>query len=138
MMLWKCCTQYASKFWKLSSGHRTGKGQFSFGDGQGGLMCCSPWGHKFRHDWVTKLNWAFPIQKHWKISLSKKALDLFPLFEIIYFTKYRLMFFGLPLYHLSRLIWQLNVPWLLLVQLIWYTGNVIHNANTKAPLVAHW
>ena len=30
MMLWKCCIQYASKFWKLSSGHRTGKGQFSF------------------------------------------------------------------------------------------------------------
>ena len=30
MMLWKCCTQYASKLQKLSSGHRTGKGQFSF------------------------------------------------------------------------------------------------------------
>ena len=29
-MLWKSCTQYASKFRKLSSGHRTGKGQFSF------------------------------------------------------------------------------------------------------------
>ena len=29
-MLCKCCTQYASKFGKLSSGHRTGKGQFSF------------------------------------------------------------------------------------------------------------
>ena len=27
-MLWKCCTQYATKFGKLSSGHRTGKGQF--------------------------------------------------------------------------------------------------------------
>ena len=26
----KCCTQYASKFGKLSSGHRIGKGQFSF------------------------------------------------------------------------------------------------------------
>ena len=26
----KCCTQYASKFGKLSSGHKTGKGQFSF------------------------------------------------------------------------------------------------------------
>ena len=26
----KCCTQYASKFGKLNSGHRTGKGQFSF------------------------------------------------------------------------------------------------------------
>ena len=25
----KCCTQYASKFGKLSSGHRTGKGHFS-------------------------------------------------------------------------------------------------------------
>ena len=30
IMLWKCCTQDASKFGKLSSGHRTGKGQFSF------------------------------------------------------------------------------------------------------------
>ena len=30
MMLWKCCTPYTSKFGKLSSGHRTGKGQFSF------------------------------------------------------------------------------------------------------------
>ena len=29
-MLWKCCTQYASKSGNLSSGHRTGKGQFSF------------------------------------------------------------------------------------------------------------
>ena len=27
-MLWKCWTQYASKFGKLNSGHRTGKGQF--------------------------------------------------------------------------------------------------------------
>ena len=30
MMLWKCCTQYASRYGKLSSGHKTGKGQFSF------------------------------------------------------------------------------------------------------------
>ena len=30
MMLLKCCTQYANKFGKLSSVHRTGKGQFSF------------------------------------------------------------------------------------------------------------
>ena len=26
----KCCTQYVSKYGNLSSGHRTGKGQFSF------------------------------------------------------------------------------------------------------------
>jgi len=30
MMLLKCCTQHANKFGKLSSGHRTGKDQFSF------------------------------------------------------------------------------------------------------------
>ena len=30
MILWKCCTQYASKFGKLNSGHRTQKLQFSF------------------------------------------------------------------------------------------------------------
>ena len=29
-MLLEFCTQYANKFGKLSSGHRTGKGQFSF------------------------------------------------------------------------------------------------------------
>ena len=29
-MLWNCCTQYASKFGKVRSGHRTRKGQFSF------------------------------------------------------------------------------------------------------------
>ena len=29
-MLSKCCAQHASKSGKLSSGHRTGKGQFSF------------------------------------------------------------------------------------------------------------
>jgi len=30
MMLLKCCTQYASNFGKLSTGHKTGKSQFSF------------------------------------------------------------------------------------------------------------
>ena len=30
MMLCKCCTQYVSKFGKISSGHRTGKSRFSF------------------------------------------------------------------------------------------------------------
>ena len=30
MILWKCCTQYISKYGKPHSGHRMGKGQFSF------------------------------------------------------------------------------------------------------------
>ena len=27
------------------------------GDGQGSLVCCSPWGCRVRHDWATELNW---------------------------------------------------------------------------------
>ena len=27
-------------------------------DGQGGLACCSSWGHRVRHDWVTEPNWT--------------------------------------------------------------------------------
>ena len=41
MMLWKCCTQYASKFGKLSNGHRTGKGQFSFQSQRKAVPKCS-------------------------------------------------------------------------------------------------
>ena len=28
------------------------------GDGQGGLMCCGSWGHRFGHDWATEVNWT--------------------------------------------------------------------------------
>ena len=27
------------------------------GDGQGGLACCSSWGHRVRHNWMTELIW---------------------------------------------------------------------------------
>ena len=40
-MLWKCCTQYVSKSGKLSSGHRTGKGQFSFQSQRKNVKECS-------------------------------------------------------------------------------------------------
>ena len=51
MMLLKCCTQYVSKFGKLSRGHRTGKGgegndtpvQYSFLENpmDGGAWCAA-------------------------------------------------------------------------------------------------
>ena len=41
MMLWKCCTQYASKFGKLSSGHRTGKVSFHSNPKKGNAKECS-------------------------------------------------------------------------------------------------
>ena len=28
------------------------------GDGQGSLLCCSPWGHRVRYNWGTKVNWV--------------------------------------------------------------------------------
>ena len=40
-MLWKCCTQYASKFGKLSSGHRTGKGVYIPSPKKGNAKECS-------------------------------------------------------------------------------------------------
>ena len=40
-MLLKCCIQYGSKFGKLSSGHRTGKRQFSFQSQRGNFKECS-------------------------------------------------------------------------------------------------
>ena len=27
-------------------------------EGQGSIVCCSPWGHRVGHDWATELNWA--------------------------------------------------------------------------------
>ena len=40
-MLWKCCTQYASKFGKLIHGHRTGNGQFIPNPKKGNAKECS-------------------------------------------------------------------------------------------------
>ena len=37
-MLWKCCTQYASKFGKLNSDDKSGKGQFSFQSQRRGML----------------------------------------------------------------------------------------------------
>ena len=33
------------------------------GDGQGSLACCSPWGCRVRHGWVTELNWHVRVWK---------------------------------------------------------------------------
>ena len=40
-MLLKCCTQYTSKFGKLSNGHMAGKGQFSFQSQKSESESCS-------------------------------------------------------------------------------------------------
>ena len=36
-------------------------------DGQGGLVCCSPWGRRVRHDWACELNWTVtPFKEKWR------------------------------------------------------------------------
>ena len=37
------------------NGHEFGQA-LGVGDGQESLACCSPWGRRVRHDWVTELN----------------------------------------------------------------------------------
>ena len=41
------------------------------GDGQGILVCCSSWGHKVRHDWVTELIWDPTCSKQGAPSLDR-------------------------------------------------------------------
>ena len=46
------------------------------GDGQGGLACCSSWGHRsqrVRHNWATELNWT--DAKSWHLKNLPGTLD---------------------------------------------------------------
>ena len=40
------------------SGHELGQA-LGDGEGWGGLMCCSPWGHRVEHDWAMNNNKEF-------------------------------------------------------------------------------
>ena len=40
-------------------------------DGQGRLVCWSPWGHRVRHDWATEMNWT---EQSVQICISNSAL----------------------------------------------------------------
>ena len=60
-MLWKCCTQYASKFVKLSSGHKTRKIQFSFIPKKGNAKQCSNYctiALILHTSWATVSSWS--------------------------------------------------------------------------------
>ena len=50
------------------------------GDGQGGLVCCSSWGHRVGHDWATELNWC--ELKAWKrMAYNMKNLLCMPIYS---------------------------------------------------------
>ena len=62
MILWKCYTQYASKFGKFSSDHRTGKGQFSFQFQRKAMQKNAPTATQL-HSSHTQVNWFSKFSK---------------------------------------------------------------------------
>ena len=77
-MLWKCCTRYASKFGKLSSGHRTGKGQFSF-QSQGKAMPKNVQTTSQLHSSYTLAKWCSKFSKRGFSSMLPENFQMFKL-----------------------------------------------------------
>ena len=44
------------------------------GEGQGSLMCCSPWGHRFGHDLTTEQQPNLPGARHFLSTLHKHEI----------------------------------------------------------------
>ena len=79
-MLWKCCTQYASKFGKLSSGHRTRKGQFSFQSQRSNAKECSNYHTVVLISHASKvmlktLQARLPQYVNWELQIFKLVLE---------------------------------------------------------------
>ena len=45
------------------------------GDGQQNLVCCSPWGRRVGHNWVTELNWTELIHTYMHAYLKYSSLS---------------------------------------------------------------
>ena len=77
-MLWKCCTQYASESGKFSSGHRTGKGQFSF-QSQGKAMPKNVQSTAQLHSSYTVAKWCSKFSKRGFSSMWPENFQMFKL-----------------------------------------------------------
>ena len=78
-MLWKCCTQYASKFGKLSNGYRTGKGQFSF-QSQRKAMPKNAWTTTQLHSSQMLVKWCLKFSKS---GFSNTWIVNFQMFKLV-------------------------------------------------------
>ena len=77
-MLLKCCTQYASKFGKLSSGHRAGKDQFSFqSQKKGNAKECSNY-----HTTALISHASKAILKSFKLDFSSTLTENFQMYKL--------------------------------------------------------
>ena len=96
-----------------------------FGDGQGGLACCSPWGRRVRHDgW---LNWA-DISRGttaWCVYLSCQPalLSCFSYFILIQWFQW---FRSVTVNHCIRITWNARFPWIswFHLQTFWFWNEV--------------
>ena len=78
------------------------------GDGQGSLVCFSPWSCRVGHDWATELNWTHSSILAWRITWTEEPGVLQSMrwqrvghdLTTNTFTKYLLVFY-----------WQRQVPW---------------------------
>ena len=78
-MLWKCYSQYASKFRKLSSGHRTGKGWFSFQSQRKTTPKNVP--HNFGT--TALISHASKCSKFSKRSFNSAWIEMFQIFKLV-------------------------------------------------------
>ena len=78
-MLWKCCTQYASKFGKLSSGHRIGKRSvFIPIPKKGNAKQCSNYHTMHSSQTLAKQCWKFSklgFNSMWTMTFQMPKLD---------------------------------------------------------------
>ena len=80
------------------------------GDGQGSLACCSPWGHRVRHDRATELNWCY-----YRITALTGRKDISTNFLILPLPRPRNPFIYKDLFplhpsHFSSEIFHVNFP----------------------------
>ena len=47
-------------------------------DGQGIMVCCSPWGHRVEHEWANELNWSDVNFKETEFSPLTASLVVYP------------------------------------------------------------
>ena len=83
------------------NGHELGQ-TLGDGEGQGGLPCCSPWGHRVGHDLATQCH-----QQQWRLSPGLHPV-LFPSNPFLKFFQSGLIFLITQSYHLTLLP---KTPW---------------------------
>ena len=88
------------------------------GDGQGGLACCRPWGHRVGYNWETELNLWFS-----SVNLSYVNLIMRPAIE----PRRKEGNFFCPIDSYIGMLWVLSIIWLCVIAAT--SGKANRNRN---------